>query len=190
MHTSWKLTAALAASFGIAGAAAAAPAATPATTAPAPAAAKPAAVKASSLGDHAQIQALEKGFAAALSAKNVGRIMSYYAHDGLFVFDVTPPRQHVGWADYKKDWQDFMGEVPGPLSFTLSDLAITVVGPVAWSHSIQSMHYAAKDGAKKEFAVRVTDVYRKLAGKWLIVQEHVSVPVDLDTGKPDLMSKP
>jgi hypothetical protein len=38
--------------------------------------------------------------------------------------------------------------------------------------------------------VRVTDVYRKLKGKWLIVQEHVSVPVDLATQKPDLLSKP
>jgi ketosteroid isomerase-like protein len=38
--------------------------------------------------------------------------------------------------------------------------------------------------------VRVTDVYRKIAGKWLIVQEHVSVPVDLATDKGDLLSKP
>jgi hypothetical protein len=38
--------------------------------------------------------------------------------------------------------------------------------------------------------VRVTDDYRKLAGKWKIVQEHVSVPVDLGTMKPDLLSKP
>lgn len=184
MPTSWKLTAVLAVSCAIASAAQAAPPATPAATAPAPAVAKPAP------SDHAQIQALEKGFAAALSAKNVARIMSYYAHDGLFVFDVSPPRQHVGWADYKKDWQDFMGEVPGPMNFTLSDLAVTVVGPVGWSHSVQTLRYAAKDGSKKEFAVRVTDVYRKQAGKWLIVQEHVSVPVDVDTGKADLMSKP
>jgi len=37
---------------------------------------------------------------------------------------------------------------------------------------------------------RVTDVYRKIKGNWLIVREHVSVPVDLNTGKPDLSSKP
>ncbi len=191
MDKSWKQT--LAAACGVlaaAGAAAAAPAATPASTAPAPAVAKPAAAKPPSLGDRAQIQALEKGFGAAFAAKNVNKIMSYYAHDGLFVFDVTPPRQHVGWADYKKDWQDFLGAVPGPVTFTLSDLAITVVGPVAWSHSIQDIQYAGKGGAKTEFTARVTDVYRKLAGKWLIVQEHVSVPVDLDTGKADLLSKP
>jgi hypothetical protein len=27
-------------------------------------------------------------------------------------------------------------------------------------------------------------------GNWLVVHEHVSIPVDLDTGKPDLASKP
>ena len=175
----------------LAGAAMAAPPATPATTAPVPAVAKPAGPKTSTLGDQAQIAALEKGFAAAVGAKNVSKVMSYYAHDGLFVFDVAPPRQHVGWADYRKDWQDFLGtELTGPLTFTLADLAVTVVGPVAWSHSIQDMRYAGKDGAKKQFTVRVTDVYRKTAGKWLIVQEHVSVPVDPDTGKADLLSKP
>jgi len=38
--------------------------------------------------------------------------------------------------------------------------------------------------------VRVTDVYRKTGGRWKIVQEHVSVPVDFATGKPDMLSKP
>jgi ketosteroid isomerase-like protein len=38
--------------------------------------------------------------------------------------------------------------------------------------------------------VRVTDGYRKIAGNWLIALEHVSVPVDLATGKAVLTSKP
>jgi hypothetical protein len=33
-------------------------------------------------------------------------------------------------------------------------------------------------------------LYKKIRGKWLIVHEHVSVPVDLDTGKADLSFKP
>src|SRR5216683_3158511 len=102
MHLQWTLTAALAVSFGFAGAASAAPPATPATTAPAPAVAKPAGPS-----DHGQIEALEKGFAAGVNAKDANKTMSYYARQGLFVFDVAPPRQHVGWEDYKKDWRGF-----------------------------------------------------------------------------------
>ncbi len=140
--------------------------------------------------DKAQIEALEARFAAAFNAKDVAGIMANYAKDGLFVFDVTPPRQHVGWDDYRKDWEGFLG-AEGAVKFTLSDLDVTVVGPVAYGHRNQTIHAAGKDGGPAaDLVVRVTDVYRKLAGKWLIVQEHVSVPVDLDTGKGDLASKP
>jgi hypothetical protein len=38
--------------------------------------------------------------------------------------------------------------------------------------------------------VRVTDGYRKFGSEWLIVLEHVSVPVDLATGKADFASNP
>jgi ketosteroid isomerase-like protein len=52
------------------------------------------------------------------------------------------------------------------------------------------MSWKGADGSPMEMTVRVTDVYRKMDDKWLIVQEHASVPVDLTTGKADLMSKP
>jgi len=133
---------------------------------------------------------LEKGFTAGLDAKNADKIMSYYAREGLFVFDVTPPREHVGWADYKKDFEDMFAAYPGPATMQVSELSITVVGPVAYGHSVQDAHFTAADGTVTEAVVRVTDVYRKLGGKWKIVQEHVSVPVDLATLKPDLLSKP
>ena len=38
-----------------------------------------------------------------------------------------------------------------------------------------------RDGKTLDLTVRVTDVYRKIGGKWLIVHERVSVPVDLTT---------
>jgi hypothetical protein len=48
----------------------------------------------------------------------------------------------------------------------------------------------AKDGSKFNLVARVTDAYRKINGKWLIAHEHVSIPVDLTTGKADPTSKP
>jgi len=188
MNSVERLTAAMVISFAMVGAAnAAAPAAAPAAK---PATAAPAAAKPAGPSDKAQIEALEKGFAAGFNAKDASRIMSYYARDGLFVFDVTPPREHVGWEDYKKDWDGFLGSFPGPVVFKLSELSVTVVGPVAYGHSIQSITTTAKDGSTSELVVRVTDVYRKIGGHWKIVQEHVSIPVDTDTMKPDPLSKP
>jgi ketosteroid isomerase-like protein len=63
-------------------------------------------------------------------------------------------------------------------------------GTVGYGHSIQRVSGVDPKGKTVDLTVRVTDVYRKQAGAWLIVQEHVSVPVDLDTGKADLTSKP
>ena len=142
--------------------------------------------------DEQEIRELENRFAAAFKAKDIETIMKGYAPGAeLFVFDVTPPRQHVGFDDYKKDWQDFFAAFPGPVDkFEVQDLSIETDGKLAYSHSIQPAIVRGKDGSKFSLAVRVTDGYRKINGKWLITQEHVSVPVDLASGKPDLASRP
>lgn len=141
--------------------------------------------------DKAAIEALEQRFAEAFNARDLDAIMNVYAPGpGLFVFDVTPPRQHVGWADYRADWRATLAALHGPPHFAISDLSVTVVGQVAYGHSIQRGMLLQSDGKTRELVVRVTDVYRKIRGKWLIVQEHVSVPVDFDSGKADLLSKP
>jgi ketosteroid isomerase-like protein len=141
--------------------------------------------------DEQEIRALEDRFASAFRAKDVDAIMKFYVPGSeLFVFDMDPPRQHLGWADYKKDWQDYLAALKGPVQFDLSELSVTTDGKLAFGHSIQHVAGTMQDGSPFDITVRVTDDYRKIDGKWLIAQEHVSVPVDLTTGKPDLMSKP
>ena len=142
--------------------------------------------------DEQEIRALEERFAAAFRAKDVSGIMKgYVPGNELFVFDVSVPRQYVGFEAYKKDWEDFFAGFPGPVDkFEVQDLSIVTGDKLAYSHSIQPAIMTAKDGSKFNLTVRVTDCYRKINGKWLITQEHVSVPVDMSTGKPDLASKP
>jgi uncharacterized protein (TIGR02246 family) len=139
----------------------------------------------------AEIRALEERFVAAFKAKDVDTIMKVYAPDQtMVVFDVVPPRQYVGAASYRKDWQDFFGNFDGPITVELTDLDGVADRNLAYSHSIQHVAGTDKQGKKLDLTVRVTDVYKKLRGRWLIIHEHVSVPVDLETGKPDLTSKP
>ena len=141
--------------------------------------------------EEAKIRALEAQFAAAFNAKDADAIMKVYVpNESLVVFDVVPPRQYVGANAYRKDWQDFFAHVKGPLKFEISDLGITTDGRLGYSHSIQRVSGTDSKGQPIDLTVRVTDVYRKIRGNWVIVHEHVSVPVDLDTGKPDLSSKP
>ncbi|HVB86676.1 MAG TPA: nuclear transport factor 2 family protein [Candidatus Dormibacteraeota bacterium] len=146
---------------------------------------------AAAMSDRAAIEALESSYVEAFDTRDVDGIMKVYARGKqLFVFDVVPPREYPSWDDYKRDWETLFSQFPGPASDKMSEMSITVVGTVAYGHHIEDSVFTQKDGTKKEFVVRVTDVYRKLKDKWLIVQEHVSFPVDVTTGQADLMSKP
>src|SRR5205807_2173373 len=137
-----------------------------------------------------EIQALEDRFVAAFKAKDLDAIMKVYVPDQtLFVFDVVPPRQYVGAAAYRKDWQELFDSFNGPITVELADLDVTADDNLAYSHSIQRVAGTDKQGKKLDLTVRVTDVYKKINGNWLVIHEHASVPVDLDTGKPDLPSR-
>jgi uncharacterized protein (TIGR02246 family) len=143
----------------------------------------------SEVDDKAAIKALYDEYNNAFNKKDVNAIMAVYAPD-VFVFDAIPPREYPTWDAYKKDWQDLFTTFPGPVTNSISELNITVVGSVAYTHSIDDTTFTGSDGTKTRFVVRFTDVLRKSNGKWRIVQEHVSFPVDPTTGKADLLSKP
>src|ERR1700722_16093442 len=141
--------------------------------------------------DEAEIKALEANLAASAQAKDVDAIMKNYVPDEtLIVFDVIPPRQYVGADSFKKDWQGFLGGFNGPVTFENSDLQVFADGKLAYAHYIQHVSGTGKDGKPIDNTVRMTDVLRKIRGKWLIVHEHASVPVDITNGKADLSSKP
>lgn len=139
--------------------------------------------------DETAIRALESRFAAAVTARDIDAVMKVYTPDVL-VFDVIPPRQYAGAAAYRKDWEGFFGWIKGPMKFEIADLRVVAAGTLGYSHSIQRVTGSDTKGQPVDLTVRVTDIYRKVRGHWLIEHEHVSIPVDLDTGKPDMTSKP
>jgi ketosteroid isomerase-like protein len=114
----------------------------------------------------------------------------YVADESLFVFDVSPPRQYVGAKAYRKDWEDLFATFNGPVKVELTDLTIAADATLGFGHSIQHVTGTDAKGQKFDVTVRVTDGYRKIGGEWLIVHEHVSIPVDLGTLKPDPSSNP
>jgi len=138
--------------------------------------------------DEAAIRALEERFAAAFNAGDVDAMMKNYIPDqSLVVFDVVPPRQHSGADAYRKAWTGFFAHFRTTPKIVINDLGITVNGDLGFSHSIQHVTGTDTQGHTVDRTVRVTDGYRKIGGNWLIVLEHVSVPVDLRTGKPDFL---
>ena len=141
--------------------------------------------------DQADIKALEQRYVSAVNAKDIKAIMACYVPDeSLVVFDVVPPRQYVGAKAYQKDWEELFSAYPGPAELEMSDLSVITEGNLGYGHNIQHSMLTDKEGKKTSVILRVTNGYRKLNGKWLISHEHVSVPVDLATGKAELTSKP
>jgi ketosteroid isomerase-like protein len=141
--------------------------------------------------DQAEIAALEDHLMSSVEAKDLDGVMSVYVPDQrLFVFDVIPPRHYVGAAAYREDWKGVLASFNGPITAEISGLKITSGDNLGFGHSIQHFSGTDRSGKKVDWTLRVTDCYRKINGKWLIVHEHYSVPVNLQTAKADLTSKP
>jgi len=131
-----------------------------------------------------EIHALLNDALNAFKAKDLDKMMSFYDHSAnLVAYDVVPPVQYTGWDSYKKDFSDFFALFDGPISDEASDMAIVAEGNLGYSRMVEHVTGKQKNGQLMDMLVRVTDVYRKSKGKWLIIHEHVSVPVDLDSGK-------
>ncbi|HUA36477.1 MAG TPA: nuclear transport factor 2 family protein [Candidatus Binataceae bacterium] len=136
------------------------------------------------------IEELENRFAAAVQAKDLDGIMANYTNsDNLVVFDVMPPRQYTGWQAYKDDWKNALAGCKDAPKVEISELEIVGDTRYAYSHCIQHFTCTDPQGKKSDLILRVTDGYANFRGKWLIAHEHISVPVDLATGKADLQSK-
>ena len=141
--------------------------------------------------DKTEIRRLESRLLTAFKAKNVDEIMACFTPgESLVVFDAIPPRQYAGPKAWRKDNEDFLANYPGPIDADISDLTITTDGKLAFAHYVFHMTGTNKAGNRDEFAFRITDCLEKRSGKWLIVHEHLSFPVDPTTGKADLLSKP
>lgn len=139
--------------------------------------------------DEAEIRAMYAQFQTAFRAKDVDAIMKIYAPE-VVMYDVSTPRQFVGLDAVRKDYQDFFLAFPGPVDRDeIQELNIVTDGKLAYSRGIEPITVTAKDGSKFRITMRVTDDLRKVNGKWQVEQEHISVPIDFEQGKPDFDSK-
>jgi len=141
--------------------------------------------------DEAEIRAMEAAMIEAYAAKDLDNALAGYLQDEtLFVFDAIPPRQYVGIKAWRADNEAFVALFQGPLKVEMSDLSITANGKLGFGHNIQRFSGTDKNGKPIDMTFRVSDGYKKIKGKWMIVEEHLSFPVDVASGKADLSSKP
>jgi len=141
--------------------------------------------------DEAAIHALEHRFAEAVNAGDVNAIMENYIQDeSLIVFDLVPRNEYHGADTYRQDWVDFYTHYKGLPKFAIINLNVTVEGNLAFSYCFTQITGTDVQGHAVDRTVRVTVGYRKINERWLKVLEHISVPVDLRTGKAEFNTKP
>jgi uncharacterized protein (TIGR02246 family) len=132
--------------------------------------------------DEAAIRELLARFARAFHDKDVRGVMAPFATD-IVSFDIVPPLQTIGADTFVTHWQQFFALYEGPIHVEFPDVRIAVGGDVAFSHCVHRITGTLKTGQQSDRWLRWTACYRKTNDRWLIVHEHVSVPVDLESGK-------
>jgi uncharacterized protein (TIGR02246 family) len=118
----------------------------------------------------------------AIRAKDRDGVIPVFASE-VVSFDLGPPLQHGAGETFAKRWQELFESYQGPIDYEVHDLSIAADDDLAFSHSLNRVSGTTKNGQKSDRWLRWTACYRKTNGKWVIVHEHVSVPVDIRSGK-------
>jgi ketosteroid isomerase-like protein len=72
---------------------------------------------------------------------------------------------------------------PGPITFEIRDLDITVQGDLGLCHYLQRCVATGPDGKEHSSWFRGTTACRRTAAGWKIVHEHFSAPFDPASGR-------
>ena len=119
-----------------------------------------------------EIRALIEAWAAAVRRHDLPAILKAHSDD-IVMFDVPPPLQSRGMAEYKDTWDLFFRYHKQGNTFDIEDLAITAGDDIAFAVAIMRCVDSTKEGS---FQFRLTVGLRKIDGAWCITHEHHSVP--------------
>ena len=119
-----------------------------------------------------------ESLAQAIRDKDIDAIMAHYAPD-VVVFDVLPPPDTKGAAEYRKNFERWFEGMPGPIEYEMFDVQLSHSESHAFAHFQSLIRATRPDGEKMEYSVRVTSCFQKANGQWLVAHEHVSVPMKM-----------
>jgi uncharacterized protein (TIGR02246 family) len=94
----------------------------------------------------------------------------------MLMFDVPPPFQSKGIEAYEKTWDLFFAWAPDPAVFDAKEMRITTGSDVAFVAAVMECAERDASGENVPLDFRLTIGLRKIAGQWIIVHEHHSVP--------------
>lgn len=119
---------------------------------------------------------MEKVYSA-WSTLDASKPAMFYAKDAdLAFFDVTPLK-YKGWQDYQDGFQKIAGGYKSIDITVAPDFHATQAGDVAWVTYTLDLVMQPTTGDAVKVQARGTDILEKRGEEWMIVHEHVSVPM-------------
>ncbi|HEY2120137.1 MAG TPA: nuclear transport factor 2 family protein [Candidatus Acidoferrum sp.] len=128
--------------------------------------------------DDATFRKLTDDYCAAWSSGNPANAAKFYTKtDGSIFYDITP-FSYSSWKDYQTGVQKAFFDSAVSATLTAGkELKVTRHGNIAWTTVPMHLSEKTKDAKDVELNVRYTGIWEKHGKTWLLVHEHLSVPL-------------
>lgn len=123
--------------------------------------------------DVAAIEAIEEVLATEL---DIDKLMPLYADDAV-VLDIFTPGVFRGKDEIRAGFAPQLDAIRS-LAKTTPEMIVATNGTFGCAASQVAYQTVMKDGRSFRMNVRVLDALKKIDGKWKVVQQHLSLPVD------------
>lgn len=107
---------------------------------------------------------------------DIDKVLPHYADDAT-VLDLFAPGIFRGKAEIRAGFAPQLGAIKS-MEKTTPEMIVATNGTFGCAASQVAYHTVMKDGTKFAMNVRVLDAFKKIDGKWRVVQQHLSFPVD------------
>jgi len=100
-----------------------------------------------------------------------------YAKNADAVFFDVAPMKYTGWNEYADGVRKAFASTASAKFTADDDITVHRQGNFAWTTDTFHGVLTGKDGKTSPLNGRHTAIWEKIGGKWLIVHDHVSVPM-------------
>ena len=128
-----------------------------------------------------KVRALLESWSEAIRIKDIDQLMSLYSPDIIY-FDLVPGLQYTGSAAVRGNFLRWFDGWKSSIGQEIRGLNILASGDIAAAYMLIRASGTLKNGREVGYWVRATVCCQRSNHRWLIEHEHISLPVNFETG--------
>lgn len=143
-----------------------------------------------------EVAAKRSAWVEAFESQDVDRMMSFYVED-IYSYDMmaAPDGDALAMAFdgteiWEANWVTFFELFEDDLDVTIDNLTVYQSGDIATVRGLTRLQGTMAGGQYIDMWSRETNVLHRVDGEWLVVHDHVSVPIDFETGQAQMNLTP